>query len=402
MIRTSKHIASSANKNKIDLLDTLYSDYRELLQMYVQMILNRQLSQKSFLSSKELPTVNAITHSQWKQIAYKQATENVKSLIKKTRDKTFKRYKFIYAKCIKDGVHSSFTNKRFNELNINFIKRIPTINIQNVSIPIDNRLFDIKEGKTFDEFIRLKTPYFFDKKKRAITINVPLNHHRQSKQFKDSDWTRKNTIQLKKIKDNFYFNLFWEKEIEIKKDNKNIIGIDVGFKKLISSSNGVHYGQELNRVYDKISRKKQGSKKFKRALIERNELINFYVKEFIELEQPDEVIVESLKNVKHKSSGKVYNKTMNKLQRWSYDRTFIKLEQLSESKGFTIKKVDPAYTSQTCSKCGSVHKESRKGELYECVNCGMIIDADYNAALNILQRGVYGLSSTKAKFYNFL
>jgi putative transposase len=90
------------------------------------------------------------------------------------------------------------------------------------------------------------------------------------------------------------------------------------------------------------------------------------------------------------------------LQRWSYDRTFIKLEQLSESKGFTIKKVDPAYTSQTCSKCGSVHKESRKGELYECVNCGMIIDADYNAALNILQRGVYGLSSTKAKFYNFL
>ena len=70
---------------------------------------------------------------------------------------------------------------------------------------------------------------------------------------------------------------------------------------------------------------------------------------------------------------------MNKFQRWSYDRTFNKLEQLSESKGFTIKKVDPTYTSQTCSKCGNIHKESRKGEIYECVNCGMKLDADYNA-----------------------
>lgn len=397
MIRTSKHIASNANQHKLDLLDTLYSDYKDLLQSYVKMILNQQLPQKSFLSSKDLPTVNSIKHSQWKQIAYKQATETVKSLLKKTRDKTFKKYKYIYAKCIKNEVHTNFTSKRFNELNINFIKRIPTINIQNVSIPIDDRLFDIKKGKTFDEFVRLKTPYFLNNKKRAVTINIPLKHHRQSNQFSYSDWTRKNTIQLKKIKDNFYLNLFWEKEIETKNDGKNIVGIDVGFKKLIISSSGVHYGQELNKVYDKISRKKQGSKKFKRALIERNELINFYVKEFISKEQPDGVVIEKLKNVKHKSSGKIYKKTMNKLQRWSYDRTFNKLEQLSESKGFTIKIVDSAYTSQTCSKCGSIHKESRKGELYECVNCGMKLDADYNAALNILQRGVYGPSSNKTE-----
>ena len=397
MIRTSKHIASDANQHKLDLLDTLYSDYKDLLQSYVKMILNEQLPQKSFLSSKDLPVVNSITHSQWRQVAYKQANEIVKSLIKKTRDKTFKKYKYIYAKCIKNEIHANFTSKRFNELNINFIKRIPTINIQNVSIPIDNRLFDIKEGNTFDEFVRLKTPYFLNNKKRAVTINIPLKHHRQSNQFNYSDWKRKNTIQLKKIKDNFYLNLFWEKENETKNDGKNIVGIDVGYKKLISSSSGVHYGQELNKVYDKISRKKQGSKKFKRALIERNELINFYVKEFISKEQPDEVVIEKLKNVKHKSSGKIYKKTMNKLQRWSYAQTFNKLEQLSESKGFTIKEVDPAYTSQTCSKCGSVHKESRKGELYECVNCGMKIDADYNAALNILQIGVYGPYSTKTQ-----
>ena len=397
MIRTSKHIASAANQNKLDLLDTLYSDYKELLQSYVKMILNEQLPQKSFLSSKDLPTINSITHSQWKQVAYKQATETVKSLVKKTRDKTFKKYKYIYAKCIKNEIHTNFTSKRFKDLNINFIKRIPSINIQNLSIPIDNRLFDVREGNSFDEFIRLKSPYFQNGKKRSITLNIPLKHHRQSNKFLKNTWTRKNTIQLKKIKGQFYLNLFWEQPDAIKKESNKVVGIDVGYKKLISSSSGVHYGQELNKVYDKISRKQQGSKKFKRALIERNELINFYVKEFISQEQPDEVVIESLKNVKHKSSGKVYKKIMNKLQHWSYDRTFNKLEQLSESKGFTIKKVDPAYTSQTCSKCGSVHKESRKGELYECVNCGMKLDADYNAALNILQRGAYGPSSNKTE-----
>jgi IS605 OrfB family transposase len=395
MIRTSKHILSGSNQVKINLLDTLYSDYRELLQIYVKMILDEQLPRRSFLSSKELPNVNSITHSQWKQVAYKQATEMVKSLIKKTRDKTYKRYKFLYARCVKENIHSSFTSKRFNELNINFIKRTPNINIQNLSIPIDNRLFDVKLGNIFDEFIRIKTPYFPEGKKRSITVNVPIKHHRQSNKFIKNEWERKNTIHLKKVKNNFYFSLFWKKEQTIKNTKNKVIGIDVGYKKLISSSSGVHYGQELNKIYDKISRKQQGSKKFKRALMQRNELINFYVKEFIETEQPDEVIIESLKNVKHKSSGKIYNKTMNMLQRWSYDRTFNKLTQLSESKGFIIKKVNPAYTSQTCSRCGNIHKESRKGEQYECVNCGMKLDADYNAALNILKRGAYGPSTTE-------
>ena len=86
---------------------------------------------------------------------------------------------------------------------------------------------------------------------------------------------------------------------------------------------------------------------------------------------------------------------MNKMQRWSYDKTFVKLGELSENEGFEILKVNPAYTSQTCSKCGSVHKESRKGELYECISCGNVIDADFNAALNILYRGAYGPSTTK-------
>ena len=37
-----------------------------------------------------------------------------------------------------------------------------------------------------------------------------------------------------------------------------------------------------------------------------------------------------------------------------------KLEALSEFEGFKLIKVDPAYTSQTCSKCGQVIKANRQ------------------------------------------
>jgi len=90
---------------------------------------------------------------------------------------------------------------------------------------------------------------------------------------------------------------------------------------------------------------KQGSKNFKQSLIERNDLINFYVKEFVKTEQPDVVMIEDLKNVKHKSPGKIHKKTMNKMQRWSYDKTFVKLGELSENEGFEILKVNPSYKS---------------------------------------------------------
>ena len=60
---------------------------------------------------------------------------------------------------------------------------------------------------------------------------------------------------------------------------------------------------------------------------------------------------------------------------------------LCEENGVLLTKVNPAYTSQTCSSCGTVCKSNRKGELYKCNVCSLEIDADYNAAINILHRG---------------
>jgi len=86
---------------------------------------------------------------------------------------------------------------------------------------------------------------------------------------------------------------------------------------------------------------------------------------------------------------------MNKLQRWSYPKVINKLERLSEEEGFLLTKINPTYTSQCCSKCGFVDSNSRNGEQFECTNCKNKIDADYNAAINILHRDTYNSSATK-------
>ena len=52
--------------------------------------------------------------------------------------------------------------------------------------------------------------------------------------------------------------------------------------------------------------------------------------------------------------------------------------------------VDPRYTSQTCSRCEYVSSASRDGKGFKCSRCGYVADADINAAVNILHRGLAG------------
>lgn len=56
-----------------------------------------------------------------------------------------------------------------------------------------------------------------------------------------------------------------------------------------------------------------------------------------------------------------------------------------EERGGTLVNINPAYTSQTCSECGAVDKESRESQaVFLCRRCGFHTHADHNAAINIL------------------
>ena len=64
------------------------------------------------------------------------------------------------------------------------------------------------------------------------------------------------------------------------------------------------------------------------------------------------------------------------------------LEYKCERYGKILKKIDRYYpSSQTCSHCGKTYRVG-KSETYRCPHCKLIIDRDYNAAINILNYGL--------------
>ena len=53
-----------------------------------------------------------------------------------------------------------------------------------------------------------------------------------------------------------------------------------------------------------------------------------------------------------------------------------------------VHRINPAYTSQTCSKCGYIDSQNRKTQShFECVKCNHTENADLQAAKNILELG---------------
>ena len=117
-------------------------------------------------------------------------------------------------------------------------------------------------------------------------------------------------------------------------------------------------GKELKEIYNKLSLKKDGSKNYKQFLHYKMCKINEVVNKFVKTYSETDFVCENLRNVKHAS--KLYKSLNNKLQYWSYRQVLDKLDQLSEIEGFKLTKIDPAYTSQTCSKCGTILKNNRQ------------------------------------------
>lgn len=88
-------------------------------------------------------------------------------------------------------------------------------------------------------------------------------------------------------------------------------------------------------------------------------------------------------------SGITKGKNVNKfLKGWSYYQLQSFIIYKANKYGIEVRKIDPHYTSQTCSCCGYVDEKNRpkneKGQSYfKCLKCGHEENADFNAAKNI-------------------
>ena len=350
MIRSTKHTLKFTTKSKREQINHLFLIYALYLQKTIDMFWNKEIPLKKFMNTKDVFWMNNLG-GQYKQLIYKQASEIVRGCLKRKGKKS-------------KPVVKNFT--------INFDEKF-----------IKSEL----SHNSFDKWIRLRLPFVKKGyKNHRIEILIPIKGHKHSLKFKD--WKQVKTIKLSKT----YISFIFEKEAESIKQEGKSIGLDCGYKKLLVSSEGQIIGKELEGIYTKISRKEQGSKAFKRALIERDNKINEVINKEVDLTNVKQIVVEDLKSVKSNSKGKIRKHFNNKLQRWSYPKVINKLERFCEENRVLLTKEEPAYTSQLCSVCGAVDKANRKGELYQCSSCGNVMDADYNASINILHRGAYSPS----------
>lgn len=80
---------------------------------------------------------------------------------------------------------------------------------------------------------------------------------------------------------------------------------------------------------------------------------------------------------------------------------FAHLSCKAEEAGRTFVKVNPAYTSQTCSRCKHRQPMPLSERVFDCPCCHLSIDRDQNASLNILALGLQGIGSHSVEASGF-
>jgi len=117
------------------------------------------------------------------------------------------------------------------------------------------------------------------------------------------------------------------------------------------------------------------------------------------------IVVEDLKvaNMSKSASGTAAQNGRNVKAKSGLNRSILDqgwgmmvdmLEYKQHWHGGLLIKVNPRYTSQACFKCKHIAKENRQTQAkFECVECGYVANADFNAARNILAAGHAVLSA---------
>lgn len=173
-----------------------------------------------------------------------------------------------------------------------------------------------------------------------------------------------------------------------------VLGVDRGMLNIAVTSDGDFYdSKQLRQVrgrmrYLKARLQAKGTRSAKRHLrrLARRERrfqanANHRIAKSIAAKDYDAVALEDLNIRTRKGNGKRFNRALGG---WAYAHLEQVLAYKLEAAGKTLVKVDPAYTSRSCCRCGAIG--TRKRHDFTCV-CGLRLHADLNAARNIAQRG---------------
>jgi len=103
------------------------------------------------------------------------------------------------------------------------------------------------------------------------------------------------------------------------------------------------------------------------------------------------IAMEDLHGIRSRTRVKKANRDQR--NNWSFFQLRFFVEYKSRAAGVLLILVNPAYTSQRCSRCGNIDKRNRRSQsVFHCMACGYETNADYNSAQNIRDLGSKGYS----------
>jgi putative transposase len=215
-------------------------------------------------------------------------------------------------------------------------------------------------------------------------------------------------VRLVRRADGYYVQFCIQVEVKVKiQPTGKTIGLDVGLKEFYTDSNG---NTELNpRFYRKnekqlklyqrrVSRKNIGSANRLKAIkrlgkahlkISRQRVEHALKLARCVIQSNDLVAYEDLR-IKNLVKNHCLAKSINDAG-WYQFRKW--LEYFGSKFGRVTVAVNPAYTSQNCSNCGTTVQKSLSTRTHIC-QCGFVLDRDHNAAINILNSALSTVGHT--------
>ena len=232
-------------------------------------------------------------------------------------------------------------------------------------------------------------------------------------------------VTISKKSGRWYVSFGTERELAQKPihPSKSAIGIDLGISKLITTSNSEVIKPKnsfkanqikLAKLQRQLSRKVLFSQNWKKQNSKIQKLHHHianirhdYLHKITTAISKNQAMIacEDLKvaNMSKSASGTVENKGRQVKAKSGLNKSILDqgwgmmvnmLEYKQQWRGGLLVKVNPRFTSQTCSECQHIAKENRQTQSkFECVKCMYVANADFNAARNILAAGHAVLSA---------
>lgn len=232
---------------------------------------------------------------------------------------------------------------------------------------------------------------------------------KQKELFTNPDWKRGNA-RLVQTGNKWFLHVSFTKNVS-KPDIAafdNIIGIDAGLRQIMTIYNAktgqtsFKNGQFVKKKRQNYAKKRQSlqSKNTKSAKRRLKKLsgrenrwmtdVNHCLSKTLVSENPHTlIVVEDLTNVTFDTVRNRKKENRYEHHSWAFYQLQQDIAYKAREHGSYLIKVNPAYTSQRCPKCGTICKENRDktNHIYHCNNCHYQSNDDRVAAMNIVQLG---------------